>query len=190
VNIMDHVLQGFRDRISKNLKFAVSRLSRGTSTSRLPRWAWILPVSIILAIWANQNSREEGKMDWLKKNAPTLQTWQILLKDRSFNLLDDPAWREKAFAEMPDTGRKLGVALISENRYTIAIRTEGDWLYFARGRTPGSTGGQTVARELWENMGTGWEAVSFFERLELPTLPRLPNKRNPGEWIDSRSLSY
>lgn len=187
---MDHTFHDFRDRLFQGLKRAIPSLPRGNPQSRLPRWAWILPLSLILAFWANQNSREEGKMNWLKVNPPSLTTWQMHLVHRGFSSLEDPAWREKAFAEMPDVGRKTGVALVSENRYTVAIRTDGDWLYFGLGRIAGSAGGQPVPRELWEPLGNGWEAVAHFDALELPSLSSVISKRGNAEWSDSRSLSY
>ncbi len=184
---MGHTLHGFFDRLSKSFKHAVPRLPGGGAKARLPRWIWILPISVVLGIWANQGSRAEGRMEWLKKNPPAYETWQLLIQRRGFLLLDDPAWREQAFGEMPDTGRAQGAALISEDRLTVAIRTDGDWQYNGLGRSKNA--GQPVARELWVQMGIGWEAVAHFERLELPAFPAIGTKARTN-WVDSRSLSY
>lgn len=143
----------------------------------------------MLGVWANRGSREEGRLAWLHENPPRLETWRTVLLRRGFTPIDDSAWREKAFAEMPDAGRSRDSALISENHTTFALRTEGDWLYFGLG-TKG-TGGQTVKRELWERLGLGWEAVARFDGLELPVFQKNAEKRRPNsEWHDRRSLNY
>lgn len=142
----------------------------------------------MLGVWANRGSREEGRIAWLRENPPAPEVWRPLLAARGFGPIEDPAWREKAFAEMPDVGRDRTAALISEDRATFALRTEGDWLYFGLARTDGN-GGQTVKRELWERLGLGWAGVARFEALELPTFKTKPKSRALG-WRDSRSLDY
>jgi hypothetical protein len=143
----------------------------------------------MLGVWANRGSREEGRIAWLSANPPPLATWKSILERRGFGPIDDTGWREKAFAEMPDIGRTKDSALISEDRTTFALRTEGDWLYFGLARNGG--GGQTVKRALWEKLGMGWEAVSAFDTLALPEFKKPMDKpKEPTEWRDSRSLDY
>jgi hypothetical protein len=143
----------------------------------------------MLGIWANRGSREDGRTSWLRENPPVLEAWRAILVQRGFGPIDDPAWREKAFGEMPDVGRTRDSALISEDRTTFALRTEGDWLYFGLARNGG--GGQTVKRELWEPLGIGWEAVAHLDALELPVFKRIDEKpRIREEWRDARSLDY
>lgn len=185
---MDRVFHDWRARISQAFESRLPRLSRGARSSRFPREAWLLPVALILGLYANRGSREEGRLSWLRGNPPTVETWRALLNRRGFGAIEDPGWREKAFAEMPDVGRERAAALISEDRATFALRVESDWLYFGLGRS-GGAGGATVKRELWEPLGIGWEAVARFDRLDLPTFRGVsPPKKT--EWRDDRSLDY
>lgn len=186
---MDLSTHGFGDRILKGLQSRIPRLPVRATKTRIPRGAWILPVALILGMWANRGSREEGRLTWLHENPPRLETWRAELFRRGFGPIDDPAWREKAFAEMPDAGRVRDSALISEDHKTVALRTEGDWLYFGLGMR--GNGGQTVKRELWEPLGLGWEAVARFGGLDLPVFQRAAEKaRQKQEWRDTRSLNY
>lgn len=185
---MDRILHDWRARISQALESRLPRLSRGARPARFPREAWLLPLALILGIYANHGSREEGRLAWLKGNPPTLDTWRTVLARRGFGPIEDAGWREKAFAEMPDVGREPAVALVSEDRTIFALRVESDWLYFGLGRS-GGTGGATVKRALWERLGLGWEAVARFDRLELPAF-RSPNRPKKAEWRDERSLDY
>lgn len=124
----------------------------------------------------------------MRANPPSIESWRGIVGRRGFAPIDDPAWREKAFVEMPDLGRARDSVLVSEDRATLALRTEGDWLYFGLGR---SAGGQTVKRALWERLGIGWEAVARFDRLDLPEFRASGEK--PGikrKWRDVRSLDY
>ncbi len=185
---MDRIFHDWRARISQAFESRLPRLPRGTRTARLPREAWLLPLALILGIYANRGSREEGRLAWLKGNPPTLETWRAVLGRRGFGPIEDAGWREKAFVEMPDVGREPAVALISEDRATFALRAESDWLFFGLGRKGGS-GGATVKRELWERLGLGWEAVARFDRLELPAFYGLKTPKK-AEWRDDRSLDY
>lgn len=186
---MDFTLHGLRDRILQARESRIPLLSKWTYPSRLPRGAWIFPLALMLGIWANRGSREEGRLAWLHANPPALETWRAHLLRRGFAPIDDPDWREKAFAEMPDVGRARDSALISVDRATFALRTEGDWSYFKLGG--GKAGGAIVRRELWERLGLGWEAVARFDALDLPLFRKPAEKPgNWGEWRDARSLSY
>ena len=186
---MDLPFHDVSDRILETFKSGISRLSKRARKSRLPRGVWIFPLALTLGVWANRNSRDEGRMEWLQANPPALETWRAVLLRRGFGPIDDPAWREKAFAEMPDIGRNRDSALISEDHTTFALRTEGDWVYFGLARNGG--GGQTVKRELWERLGVGWEAVAHLDALTLPDFKMASDKpRISKEWRDSRSLDY
>lgn len=131
-------------------------------------------------------------MDWLRENPPSIESWQTLLTHRGYVAVEDPGWREKAHGEMPDAGRNRGSAWISEDRHTVAIRSEGEWLYFALGGAKdGSGGGAVVSRELWEELGIGWEAVTHYMRLELPLIrTRATRRPESREWRDPRGLHY
>jgi len=186
---MDLTFHGLRDRISKALESRIPRVPKGARPSRIPRGAWIVPVALILAFWANGGSREEGRLAWLKANPPAIETWRSILSRRDFGPIEDPEWREKAFVEMPDLGRARDSALLSEDRTTLALRIEGDWLFFGLARN--GQGGPTVKRELWEPLGIGWEAVARFDRAELPHFRKTAeNPKNRGDWRDARSLDY
>lgn len=184
---MDLPLHAFRDRLFKAVESRIPRLPKYAGKSRIPRWAWLFPAALILGIWAARGSREEGRLGWLHENPPRVETWRAVLARRGFGPVDDPAWREKAFVEMPDIGRSRDAAVLSEDRTTFALRTEGDWLYFGLARNGG--GGQTVKRELWERLGVGWEAVAHFDALDFPDF-KAPEKAEKTEWRDVRSLDY
>jgi hypothetical protein len=128
-------------------------------------------------------------MAWLETHPPGIETWKSILFRRGFGPIDDSSWREKAFAEMPDVGRDRNAALLSEDRTTFALRTEGDWIFYGLARNGG--GGQNVKRALWEKLGSGWEAVDRFERTALPVFRRPEDHpRISAEWRDPRSLDY
>jgi hypothetical protein len=185
---MDLPFHELRDRFFKTLESRIPGLSKNPGKPRIPRGAWIFPIALMLGVWANRGSREEGRLDWLRNNPPAIETWKSVLRHRGFGLIDDPAWREKAFAEMPDIGREGGATLISEDHTTFALRTEGDWLYFGLARN--GKGGQTIRRELWERLGLGWEAIARFDGLEFPVFRTAAAPRIKGPWHDLRSLNY
>lgn len=189
---MDHSLHDLRTRVIQTLRTRIPRLSKSAPKLRVPRWAWILPLTLILSIWAHTGSQAEGKLAWLTAHSPTPESWKEILTRRGFAPLEDPAWREKAYAEMPESSRLKASAFISEDRHTVALRVSGDWLYFELKNAPGKAAlGQVVARELWEGLGLGWEAFAAFETIELPIMrtagaPTLKAKA----WRDSRSVEY
>jgi hypothetical protein len=186
---MDFILHDFSSRVRTALESRISELSTRTRTSRIPRGAWIAPIALLLAIWANQGSREEGRLDWLVSNPPTREVWQNLFARRGFEEIEDSAWREKAFLEMPEAGRKKEFLLVSEDRSTLALRTDGDWIYYSRLRA--GRGGQTIKRALWEPLGLSWEAIVGFEALSLPEYRVSAEKTGYStEWSDPRSLNY
>jgi hypothetical protein len=115
-----------------------------------------------------------------------------VLRARGFEAIEDPEWKEKAYAEMPEASRRNENALVSENHRTIALRANGEWHFFQLGgRDGGKAAGAPVKRELWESLGIGWEAVSMFESLELPVTRTEKSERAvPLEWRDPRMLEY
>jgi hypothetical protein len=93
---------------------------------------------------------------------------------------------------MPEASRRNENALVTENHRTIALRSSGEWHFFQLGGTAGGkASGAPVKRELWESLGTGWEAVSVFEVLDLPITRTEKNPQaGPTEWQDPRMLVY
>lgn len=190
---MDQSLHELRDRIFKTLESRIPYLSKRAEKTRIPSWIWPLTIAIGLAVWADHGSREEGRMAWLQANPPRLEAWQAILFEHGFGPIQDPAWREKEFIEMPDLARRKASAMISEDHTVFALRTESDWLYFGLARMDGS-GGKSIPRALWEPLGTGWEAFGRFDSLSFPDFSSKPNKstpkRNLEEDADPRRLDY
>lgn len=189
---MDHTFYDLRTRVLQTLRTRIPRLPESTSKLRLPRWAWLLALALILSLWAHAGSQAEGRLAWLSSHPPTPESWKELLLRRGFAPLEDPDWREKAYAEMPESSRMKASAYISEDRHTLALRVSGDWLYFELKNAPGkAVPGQVVARELWEGLGLGWEAFAAFEAMDLPIM-RTAGASSVKEktWKDSRSIEY
>ncbi len=188
---MDLLTHRARNWFRQTFPARILRLPKASSLSRVPHGLWMAPSALMLAIWAHQGSQEEGRIQWLRDSPPTLETWHTMVKDRGFVPVEDPAWREKAILEMPENSRRRGSGWISEDRYTIAVRADGDWLYFALGGPKDGSGGSLVPRELWEDMGLGWEALAKFTQIELPRIrtqaSRVPERR---AWRDPRSIVY
>lgn len=189
---MDHTFHHLRDRLLQALRTRIPCLSKPAPKLRIPSWAWILPLALLLSIWAHTGSRAEGKLTWLSTHSPTPESWKEILTRRGFAPLEDPDWREKAYAEMPENSRLKASAYISEDHHTVALRVSGDWLYFELKNAPGKAApGQVVPRELWEGLGLGWEAFAAFETIDLPIMRTAdaPAKK-AGAWRDPRSLEY
>jgi len=189
---MDLSFHRLRDRLLKTLRTRVPGLPKPTSKLRIPSWAWIVPLGLLLSVWAHQGSQEEGRLGWLTAHPPSAESWKETLVRRGFAPVEDPSWREKAYAEMPEVSRAKSSAFISEDRHTVALREAGDWIYFELKGAPGKEiPGQVVARELWEGLGVGWEAVAAFEKIELPLVRTAgPPGRQAKSWKDSRNLDY
>ncbi len=189
---MGFTLRNVRDRILETLRTRIPSLPKRLKKLRLPRWALLVPAALILAAWAHSGSRSEGKMSWLAANPPSASAWRDLVLRRGFAPLEDPAWREKAYAEMPENSRAKASAYLSEDHHTLAIREAGDWLYYELKNAPGiARPGAVVSRELWENLGVGWEAYSAFEAAALPILRTAENPvKKAGPWRDPRSIEY
>lgn len=189
---MDSTLHRLRDRLLETLRTRIPSLSESTSKLRIPNWAWIVPLGLLLSVWAHHGSQEEGRLGWLITHPPSAESWKEILLRRGFAPIEDPAWREKAYAEMPEASRTKSSAFISEDRHTVALRESGDWIYFELKGTPGKgIPGQVVARELWEGLGVGWEAIAAFEKTELPLVRTAKEKVRQAEaWRDSRRLDY
>ena len=189
---MEHSLFRMRSRGIETLRSRIPLVQKLTWKIRFPRWVWLLTAALILSVWAHRGSQEEGRMEWLSTHAPSPETWKDLLTRRGFYPVEDPVWREKAYAEMPESSRLRASALISEDRHTVALRIAGDWIYYElKGFAGKPVPGQIVNRELWEKLGLGWEAVAAFESIELP-LVRIPEgpKAAPQKWKDPRELAY
>lgn len=189
---MDHTLYRLRDRLLETLRTRIPRLPKPTSKLRIPSWAWIVPLGLLLSVWAHKGSQEEGRLGWLTAHPPSAESWKEILVRRGFAPVEDPAWREKAYAEMPEVSRTKSSAFVSEDRHTVALREAGDWIYFELKGAPGKgIPGQVVARELWEGLGVGWESVAAFEKIELPLVRTAGEKvKHKEAWRDSRSLNY
>ncbi len=189
---MDHTLFRFRDRLLTPLRTRISCVSNAAQKSRIPRWVWVALLALLLSVWAHTGSKAEGRMTWLGTHTPSPESWKDLISRRGFAPIEDPNWREKAYAEMPESSRQSASAYISEDRHTVALRASGDWLYFELKNAPGKgVPGQVVSRELWEGLGVGWEAFSALEALELPKM-RVPEstQKSAESWKDSRSIEY
>ncbi|MBC7386435.1 MAG: hypothetical protein H7301_09795 [Cryobacterium sp.] len=190
---MEHSFRIFGDRIHQALESRVPFLSAKFRALRIPRWAFLTCLALIGTLFAHQQSQAEGRIHWLRENAPSAATWQSILFRRGFSLIEDPAWREKAVAEMPENSRWKATSLISEDRYWVALKTSGEWAYFRRGGT-GTTkfGGQVVKRELWEDLGVGWAGIARIDQMDLPDI-HLPRSTEPNpaiSWRDSRSIEF
>lgn len=186
---MVELFNGLRNRLSETFQSRIWKLPKVSFTSRLPRSVWIFPFALLLAVWANQGSREEGRIDWLRTNPPGTDVWRVLLERKGFGAIEDPSWREKAYAEMPEARKGHDSAFLSEDRTTFAIRTDGDWLFYGLGRR--GAGGQTVKRSLWEPLGIGWDAVARFSTSEIPQFldpHKKEDKNTAGN--DPRRLDY
>lgn len=189
---MDCGFNVWRTRLREGFAAGLPGLSKRLKETRIPRGFWILPGALILAIWAHRGSLEEGRLDWLRTNPPSVEAWNSLLTTRKFVAVEEPGWREKANGEMPEASRAKASVWVSEDRYTLAIRLDGEWEYFALGGAKnGSGGGEVVRRDLWEPLGIGWEGVAAFTRLELPLI-RIHASQAPEsrEWRDPRGLHY
>lgn len=189
---MDLILHRYRNRILEALRTRLPKVPRIAPAIRLPRWGALLPIALILGIWAHRGSSEEGRIAWLRSNAPSDEVWNAVLDRKGFRPVEDPEWKEKAYVEMPEASRKLGSALLSEDLRTIAVRSGGEWRFFQLGRSDsGKAYGEVVRRELWMPMGLGWEALSTVDRTEFPKFRTRAKGRNvPSEWEDPRRISY
>jgi hypothetical protein len=146
----------------------------------------------MLAVWAHRSSGEEGRIAWLRANGPSEAAWESFFVSKGFRRIEDPGWKEKAYAQMPEASRKKDSALLSEDRRTAALRLPTEWVFYqlggiAGGRPPGTV----VARELWEGLGIGWEAIAALDRTELPLVRTESGpKSGKAEWSDPRSIRY
>src|SRR4051812_15728856 len=102
---MDISLRRFHPRFLQALTTRFPSLPKNAPKLRIPIWGWALPLAFLLAAWAHHGSQEEGRLSWLTQNFPSLSAWQDVLHRRGFSAIEDPAWREKAYAEMPEASR-------------------------------------------------------------------------------------
>lgn len=189
---MDFSLHRIQHRTLEAFQSRVPGLSAKIAKLRFPFWGWATPLIFLLAFLAHQGSQQEGRIEWLVNHPPTAESWQVFLARKGYGPVEDPDWKEKAYAEMPEASRLKTSAYLSENRSVIAVRTTGEWVYFrfvGNGNKAG--GGQIVNRELWEPLGLGWEAVATIDQLELPKLEiAKKSEKRPSEWEDARRLSF
>lgn len=189
---MDFSLRHLRHQLTETFKSGVPVVPEEIKKLRIPFWGWAAPLVFLLALWAHRGSQSEGRIEWLQSHSPSPATWQSILSQKGYGPVEDPDWKEKAYAEMPEASRLKTSAYISENRSMIAVRVVGDWVYFRFGSSGKATvGGQVVNRELWEPLGIGWEAVAKIDELDLPQLA-ISAKAEIGssEWRDPRRLDF